>query len=121
MNSDVVQAHFAKHGGEVIEARQRRRAEQREERRTIRKERFLGDWSSESAKTKCSCKTHKESLAAVRTASRSAGFLMAVSESGIIAGLSEIITAETLSQRYSFLSEMAGAEPALRGMVHDDS
>lgn len=45
---------------------------------------------------------------------------MAVSEGGIVAGLSEIITAETLSQRYTFLAEMAEAEPALQGMVHDD-
>jgi hypothetical protein len=46
---------------------------------------------------------------------------MAVSERDITAILSEIITAETFSQRYSFLSEMAEAEPALRGLVHDDS
>ena len=46
---------------------------------------------------------------------------MAVTESGTMAGLSEIITAETLSQRYAFLAEMAAAEPALRGCVHDDS
>ena len=51
----------------------------------------------------------------MRTASRSAGSLLAVSQSGIIAGLQEIITAETLSQRYSFLAEMAEAGPALRG------
>ena len=44
-----------------------------------------------------------------------------MSQSGIIAGLQEIITAETLSQRYSFLAEMAEAEPALRGSVHDDN
>ena len=35
----------------------------------------------------------------MRTASRSAGFLTAVSESGIVGGLQEVITAETLSQR----------------------
>ena len=60
-------------------------------------------------------------MAAVRTASRSAGFLLAVSESGIVPGLNEIITAETLSQRYTFLAEMADAEPELCCMVHDDA
>ena len=118
---DALQAYFAKHGGEVVEARKKKRAEQREERRKPFKHRFLGDWSSESAKTTCSCKTHKESVAAVRTASRSAGFLMGVSSGGTIAGLGEIITAETLSQRYAFLAEMAEAEPELIGSVHDDN
>jgi hypothetical protein len=117
----ALQAYFAKHGAEVIEARKQKRAEHREQHRKPYKQRFLGDWSSESVKAACTCKTHKESLAAVRTASRSAGFLMAVSESGLIAGLAEIITAETLSQRYSFLASMAEAEPALRVMVHDDA
>lgn len=121
MNSDVLQAYFAKQGEEVIEARRRKRAEQREQARRPVKERFLGDWSSKAVKTKCVCKTHKESIAAVRTASRSAGFLMAVTESGIIPGLAEIITAETLSQRYAFLAEMAEAEPELTGLVHDDA
>ena len=46
VNQDAVQAYFARHGGEVIEARQRRRAEQREQRRNPLKQRFLGDWSS---------------------------------------------------------------------------
>ena len=119
--AETLQAYFAVHGGDTVEARKEKRAAQRDaQRRDVRRP-LLGDWSSESAKTTCKCKTHKESLAAVRTASRSAGFLLAVSQSGIIAGLQEIITAETLSQRYSFLAEMAEAEPALRGSVHDDN
>ena len=52
-------------------------------------------------------------MTAVRTASRSAGFLMAVSESGLVAGLDEIITAETLSQRYAFVASMADEEEEL--------
>jgi hypothetical protein len=119
ISSAALQAYFAKHGGEVIEARKQKRAENRELRR--RGTRFLSDWSSESAKTTCACKTHKESVAAVKTASRSAGFLLAVTESGLVAGLQEIITAETLSQRYSFLADMADAEPELKGTVHDDN
>ena len=60
VDKKVVQAYFAKHGGEVVEARRQRRAEQREQRRNPVKHRFMGDWSSESAKTTCHCKTHKD-------------------------------------------------------------
>ena len=60
VSAAVLQSYFAKHGGEVIEARQQRRAEQREQRRNPLKHRFMGDWSSESAKTTCHCKTHKD-------------------------------------------------------------
>jgi len=119
ISKDALQAYFAKNGAEVVEDRKKRRAEKREQSR--RAPRFLGDWSSESAKDKCACKTHKESVSAVKTASRSAGFLIAVTESGLVAGLSEIITAETLSQRYTFLAEMATHEPQLSGTVHDDN
>ena len=119
--ADTLQAYFAVHGGDVVEARKEKRAAQRESQRRPVRYPLLGDWSSESTKTKCACKTHKESMAAVKTASRSAGFLLAVSQSGIIAGLQEIITAETLSQRYAFLAEMAEATPELKGSVHDDN
>jgi hypothetical protein len=46
---------------------------------------------------------------------------MAVSESGLVAGLDEIITAETLSQRYAFVASMADEEEELTVAVHDDS
>ena len=72
-------------------------------------------------KTACACDTHEESVTAVRKASRSAGFLIAASVTGVVAGLKEITTAETLSQRCSFLAEMAEAERQLRGTVRDDT
>ena len=71
--------------------------------------------------TTCKCKTHKESVEAVKTSSRSAGFLAAVTESGIICGLGKIITAETLSQRYCFLADVANVTPGLQNIVHDDA
>eukprot|EP00973_Karenia_brevis_P070744 9833580-Karenia_brevis.AAC.1 len=82
VDENVVQAYFATHGAEVVEERKRKRAERRDAARRSWRPHFLGDWSSESVKSKCQCKTHKESVAAVKTASRSAGFMTAVSESG---------------------------------------
>ena len=49
--------------------------------------------------------THKESVSAVKTSSRSAGFLVAATKTGVIAGFKEIITAETMSHGYVFLAE----------------
>ena len=92
VSANALQASFALRGVEGHEARRQQRAERRDERRRPRKTRFLGDWSSEKSKTACACKTHKES---------------------VVAGLKEIITAETLSQRCSFLAEMAEAERQL--------
>ena len=97
------------HGASVVEARKLQRAELREARR---RDAFLGNWASQSVIPRCNCRTHKESVATVRTAYRSAGFLTMVTESGFIAGLTEIITTENSSQRYAFLAHMA---------VHDDA
>ena len=118
---DVLQAYFAKQGGETVEARQHRHAVRRDGTRRPRKTTVFGDWSSESAKTTCMCNTHEESVSAVKTSSSSAGFLIAATETGVIPGLKEIITAETMSQRYIFLAEMAEAEQELQGTVHDDN
>jgi len=118
--SDTVQAYFANCGEQVVQDRRRKKQERRDLARNPTKF-LLGDWSSQASKRKCTCKTHKESMAAVRTASRSAGFLTAVSESGIIGALHEVITAETLSQRYCFLAQVAADMPELQTLVHDDA
>ena len=117
---DKVQAYFANCGEQVVQDRRRKRQERRDLARHPAKL-LLGDWSSQASKSKCACKTHKESVAAVRTASRSAGCLTAVSESGIIGALHEVITAETLSQRYCFLAYLAVDMPELPTLVHDDA
>ncbi|CAK0903331.1 unnamed protein product [Prorocentrum cordatum] len=116
----TVQAYFAKNAEQAIQERKRRRQERRELRRQPLRL-VLGDWASGYAKDKCSCKTHKESVSAIRAAERSAGFLAAVSESGIVGALEEVITAETLSQRYCFLADVASAVPELKTLVHDDA
>lgn len=54
-------------------------------------------------------------------AARTAGFLMAISESGLVVHIDEIIGAESLSQRYRFLSVVADRMPDLRCIVHDDA
>ncbi|CAK0812046.1 unnamed protein product, partial [Prorocentrum cordatum] len=117
---EAVQAYFARIAEPVVQERKRLRMERRGQDR--RAPRFvLGDWASREPKAKCACKTHKESISAVKTASRSAGFLTAVTQTGIVCGLQEVITAETLSQRYCFLAEMAHAVPELSILVHDDA
>ena len=63
---------------------------------------------------------HKGSVSAVKTSNGSAGFSIAATETGVIEGLREIITAETMSQRYVFLTEMAEAEQELQGTVYED-
>ena len=120
VDRDSVEAYFAVRGGQVVEERKRRRQEHRDLGRRPT-EVFLGDWTSDAVKKSCLCKTHKESVSAVRTASRSAGFLTAVSASGIVGALQEIITAETLSQRHCFLAEVATDIPELITVVHDDA
>ena len=70
---------------------------------------------------KCKCKTHKEGAADVRTAYRTAGFMIVFSESGVVGALAELVTAETLSQRYCFLAEVASETTELTTVVHDDA
>ena len=92
-----MQEYFAKHGEQLLQNRRCQRHERREATR-LSSNRFVGDWLWDTVKGKCQSKTHNAFLAAVRTASRSAGFLTVISESGIIGALQEVITAETASQ-----------------------
>ena len=68
-----------------------------------------------------SCSTHKESEKDAHAAARTAGYLLAVSESGLIFDMLEIIGAESLSQRYHFAAQVAHRQPRLRTIVHDDA
>ena len=52
---------------------------------------------------------------------RTAGFLFAVTESGLLLDVMELIGAESLSQRYHFTAQCAHRLPSLRCIVHDDS
>ena len=54
-------------------------------------------------------------------AARTARFLTAVSASGIIVHLEELIGAESLSQRYNFVCALASHVSTLSCIVHDDA
>ncbi|CAJ1366506.1 unnamed protein product, partial [Effrenium voratum] len=82
---------------------------------------FLASWHSAGPKQQSSCNTHKESPKEAHAAARSAGYLLAVSESGLIFDMLEIIGAESLSQRYHFAAQVAHRLPRLQTMVHDDA
>ena len=114
LGSDTVQAYLA-NCEQVVQDRRRKEQERRDLARNLAKFLF-GDWSSQASKRKCACKTHKESVAAVRTASRSDGFLHRGFRK-LIGALREVTTAETLSQRYCFLVW----PPELQTLVHADT
>ena len=82
---------------------------------------FMSSWSSAGPKADGECKTHKESEEHIVAAARTAGFLTAVSQSGIILDVVELIGAESLSQRYCFLADLVARWPQLKIVVHDDA
>ena len=88
--SDMLQAYFAKHGGETVGAREHRRAVRRGGIGRPRISSFIVDWSPESANTTCMCNTHTESVSAVKKSNWSAGFLIAATDAGVTAGNKEI-------------------------------
>jgi hypothetical protein len=67
------------------------------------------------------CKTHKETAHETNQLQRTAGILCACLSSGIVCGFREIFGAESLSQRYMFLSSLVELLPELELVVHDDS
>jgi hypothetical protein len=69
--------------------------------------------SSAGPRADSECKTHKETDTHVAAAARTAGFLTAVSASGVVA--------ESLSQRCRFLARLAARLPTLKVVVHDDA
>eukprot|EP00969_Alexandrium_andersonii_P118519 5241689-Alexandrium_andersonii.AAC.1 len=81
----------------------------------------MASWSSKRSRTQSACQTHKEGEANVTGAARSAGYLTAVAASGVVVDIGEIIGAESLSQRYTFLAALAQRAPELGTVVHDDA
>ncbi len=80
----------------------------------------MASWSSRAPRSQGGCNTHKESETQVTGAARTAGFLAAVSASGVIVNIDELIGAESLSQRYRFLNELASRTLSLQIVVYDD-
>ena len=120
-----LQAYFAKLADARIQQRRLRRMKLRaggvRAKRTRRETSFMASWSSARPRACSECQTHKETPAQVVAAARTAGFLTAVSESGVVVDLDELIGAESLSQRYRFLARLAARLPTLKIMVHDDA
>ena len=52
---------------------------------------------------------------------KTAGLLRACLSSGVITSLREVFGAESLSQRYLFVSELVGLYPDITAIVHDDA
>jgi len=78
-------------------------------------------WSSVRPRQSSECATHKEADADVAAAARTAGFLFAISSSGLVVHVEELIGAESLSQRYAFLLHLLQNYQDLKTVVHDDS
>ncbi|CAK0808155.1 unnamed protein product, partial [Prorocentrum cordatum] len=108
-----------------IQARRARRMALRKQGAAGKKGRkeksFMASWSSNGPRAASECSTRKETVAHIVAAARAAGFLTAVSASGILAHVEELMCAEPLSQRYRFLAIVAAHMPDLKIVVHDDS
>ena len=122
--ADLTQ-YFARKADERIKLRRFRAQTHRGERRVAaqpaRARTFLSSWSSVRPKQASDCATHKESASDVAAAARTAGFLFAISHSGLVVHLEELIGAESLSQRYAFLLHLLQTFPHIDTVVHDDS
>ena len=117
--------YFASQADRNIRRRRQRRVEARSQKwsgfRPRRARTFLAPWHSAQPRQTSTCKTHKESAKDAHAAARTAGFLFAVTESGLLLDVMELIGAESLSQRYHFTAQCAHRLPSLRCIVHDDS
>ena len=82
---------------------------------------FMSAWSSMGPRNRSECSTHKELDRHITAAAGTAGFLTAVSESGIVIDVGELIGAESLSQRLCFLAQLKARLPSLQTVVHDDA
>ena len=117
--------YFATRADARIQARRARRFLLRSQgargKRGRKETSFMATWSSLGPRAASSCATHKETEAHVVSAARSAGFLTAVSSSGIVVDVGELIGAESLSQRFCLLGKPAARLPSLAVIVHDDA
>ena len=82
---------------------------------------FMSAWSSMGHRNRSECSIHKELDRHITAAARTAGFLTAVSESGIVNDVGELIGAESLSQRLCFRAQLKARLPSLQTVVHDDA
>lgn len=118
-------AYFAKLADGRIQQRRQRRMQLRSggvrAKRSRRETSSMASWSSAGPRADSECKTHKETESHVAAAARTAGFLTAVSASGLVVDLDELIGAESLSQRYRFLARLVDRLPTLKVTVHDDA
>ena len=118
-------SYFGVRADARIRARRTRRLQLRKQGAAGKKGRkeksFMASWSSNGPRAASECSTHKETDAHISAAARTAGFLTAVSASGIVAHVDELICAESLSQRYRFLAIVVFHMPDLKLVVHDDA
>jgi hypothetical protein len=125
VDEDKLAAYFARLADGRIQQRRERRFRLRaggvRAKRSRRETTFMASWSSAGPRADSACQTHKETGTHVAAAARTAGFLTAVSSSGVVVDLDELIGAESLSQRYRFLARLAARLPTLSVVVHDDA
>ena len=125
VSQDALASYFGTGADARIRARRTRRLELRKQGAAGKKGRkeksLMASWSSNGPRAASECSTHKETDAHITAAARTAGFLTAVSASGIVAHVDELICAESLSQRYRFLAIVAAHMPDLKIVVHDDA
>ena len=82
---------------------------------------FMSAWNTTGPRNRSECSTHRELDRHITAVARTAGFLTAVSESGIVIDVGELIGAESLSQRVCFLAQKKARLPSLQTVVHDDA
>ena len=85
---------------------------------------FLAAKTASSDLTATACKTHKENNRAYANLIRQGrlnGWLIATTSSGLIVHAKPFVGAESVSQRYFFLAELAAKLPQLYVVIHDDA
>jgi len=125
IKEEVLAKYFASQADKNIRRRRQCRVEARAQKwtglRPRRAKTFLAPWHSAQPREKSTCGTHKEGRKDAHAAARTAGFLFAVTESGLLLDVMELIGAESLSQRFHFAAQCAHRLPSLTCIVHDDS
>jgi hypothetical protein len=125
VDASKLEAYFATRADAKIQGRRKRRMLLRSQGVLAKRRRkgtsYIASWSSTGPRASSECGTHKETDAHITAAARTAGFLTAVSASGIVVDVDELIGAESMSQRYRFAAILASRIPSLKIIVHDDA
>ncbi|CAK0861431.1 unnamed protein product, partial [Prorocentrum cordatum] len=125
VSPDALASYFGTGADARIQARRARRMALRKQGAAGKKGRkeksFMTSRGSNGPRAASECSTRKETDAHIVAAAPAAGFLTAVSASGILAHVEELMRAEPLSQRYRFLAIVAAHMPDLKIVVHDDA